>query len=423
MGALVFLVIAVIYLAFSARERSNALAGAAVLLPYNQILPSSGIPLLNIQALVLAGLTWALLRKPQPTTGPRLSWIPIALPLFAVVLIAGYLHSLVADLPVQYEHLLNPWNLFLKLKEKLLLLFFCYAAFVLAENARAVRRVFWAALVGFGGEMLFCFAEFFVKASKVTGHLETKNATGAFLAAHAALCIGMFLALRADRRRWLFLLIGLAGAVGTIGTRSRGGVLALAITLLVATLWKNRTLFVLLVTLALTSSLWMPQLLVDRFSEAVEVSSTGQLQAGDTAASRIEIWKAGFRTIPDHPLGIGYGLYSIIVPTYGLEQALNRPNRDAHNEFVKVLVELGTLGLLVYLWLLATLGIRAWKLFRKDEDPLVRSIACGSLIGLVGLMAASMALTLVMRLDISGDLWILLGMCARRAGDARTTQG
>jgi len=169
--------------------------------------------------------------------------------------------------------------------------------------------------------------------------------------------------------------------------------------------------------LALTYQQWMPAPLLARFDVAYTVDDEGKLQAADTAASRIEIWKAGFRTIPDYPFGLGLGLYPYIVPTYGLEGIMSRPVKNAHNDFVLMTVEFTPVGGLVYLALLGAVLMAAWKTSRCDPEPTMRAFGSGILGGMVGAMAATIAISLMFRLDFSGVLWIFAGIACRRAAE------
>ena len=87
MGSLVFVAVAGTYLVYASRDRSNALAGAAVLLPFNQYLPSSGIPIVNVHLIVMVGLAWRIVRTPRPNLGAYRPVAPIPLTLFALVLV------------------------------------------------------------------------------------------------------------------------------------------------------------------------------------------------------------------------------------------------------------------------------------------------------------------------------------------------
>lgn len=415
MGRLVFVAIAVAYLYYASKERVNAIAGGAVLLPYNQYLPSSGLPLLNIQILVIGGALWALVRGSDRKRSEPPASFPVALPIFVGIVVLQYAHSFFATLPSEYRYAYNAWANFLNFKEWMCVLFLASAAFVIVRTPREMVKVFVGASIGFGFEIVFCMLEFMLRSTKVTGHLEVRNATGAFLATYAVGCLGAYVGSKGWKYRLIYLGLAFAGTLGALGTRSRGAVLALGGAAALIALMKSRILFVLLVVAGINYQMWMPQPILDRFSTAVTVDNAGELEAGDTAAEREEIWKAGFRTIPDYPLGLGFGVYSFVVPKYGLEGLLTRPIKNAHNDVVLVTVELSVIGLAVYLLLLATMAKRAWKVARKDVDPELRGIGMAACGALVGVMAAGVAGNFIFRLDISGILWILLGTCARRA--------
>ena len=56
MGVAAFAAVAVAYLLYAVRSRENAVAGAALLVTFNQWIPSGGIALLNVHTLLLAGV-------------------------------------------------------------------------------------------------------------------------------------------------------------------------------------------------------------------------------------------------------------------------------------------------------------------------------------------------------------------------------
>jgi O-antigen ligase len=428
MGTLVFWGIAVSYLFAANRDRTNALVGAAILLPYNQYLPVSGVPLLNVHALVMLGLLWALMRRnPEWPINQGRPTAPLALGVFALFLTTGFVLGHTTEVPLKYSMLWDEQRLIRLYRDKLSVLFFCYAAFKICDNIAILKRVFIGAVIGFGIEISFCFAELILKQAKVTGHMQAKNATGAFLATYAGVAFGVYLAAPwLKRRRWLFAGLAFAGVLATLGTRSRGGILAVSLTLFAASFLKNKAVFLLLIAAAATSPFWVPEATLEKFEEAVNEGEEG-LELTTTAAERIEIWLAGLEAVPDYPMGVGLGNFKMIVPGYGgLEQKLWWATKDAHNEFVLVLVELGIPALLTYMLLLGTLGIRAWQVSSRDEDPFARAIGYGTLFGMMGGIGASLMLSLILRSDISGIMWILMGVCARRAADlstvARTTK-
>jgi O-antigen ligase len=414
---LTFLAIAGFYAVMSARDRHNTLVGAALLLPYNQYLPETGIPLVNIHTLIMVMLAWGIVRTPARFPGSRPPATVFALMLLGLFLTGAYVHSLTAAIPYATHDLYDGFAVLMTFKGKASVLFVCFAALVIADDLPSTRKTFWACAAAVSLEILFCLIEFLRGSATVSGHFGDRGPAGTFLATYSVVSLGVFLCLRSDWRRWLFLLLCLAGTVGALGARSRGAVLALSAALLVLSLWKSRFLFVLLLIAAATYHSWMPAPILSRFDSAYEVSASGEVELQGTGADRIEIWKAGLRTIPDYPFGIGLGLYAVIVPAYADDASLDNPYKNAHNELVLTTVELGVLGLLAYLWLLFVLGLQAWRVYRRDDDPLMRGMAGGALIGLFGAVLANMVITLLLRAEVSGVLWLVLGMTARRAAE------
>lgn len=416
MSALIFVVVLVVYLRYSSRSPEHCLAASAVLLPFNQYLPQSGVPFVNIQNLVTFGAIWALMRAKGQSGRPA---APAAVVVFAAVVTLGYLKNFVTEVPGRYAFYYDSWVNFLLYKEWMTTLFFYYVAFVVVDGVRKLRVVLWGCTIGFGAELVFCFLELIFKAAKVTGHMGEKNTTGAFLATYAAFCLGAYLALDGGWLRRMYGSMSLMGAAAAVGTRSRGGILAVGASLLLLSLLKNRLLAIVLIGMAVTYQAWMPEAVLERFDKGFETDASGQVELADTGADRVEIWKAGLRTIPDYPLGVGLGRYHLFVPPYGLEGLLSNPMKNAHNEFVRVTVELSIVGLVVLLWLVARVALDGWTAGSRDPDVWGRAVGLGTFAAILGACAANIALNLLFAMNIDGVLWVLAGMASRRAAEIR----
>lgn len=132
--------------------------------------------------------------------------------------------------------------------------------------------------------------------------------------------------------------------VAALLTGSRGGFLALLIGLTIIPLSlrqlspKARFGLSLLATGALVAAfLIVPQQLLER------IGTTGQAVAEGDFTGRIAIWEAGVQVFVEHPvLGVGAGTYSEAV-----EPMLGKASL-AHQTFLSVLVEEGSIGLALY---------------------------------------------------------------------------
>ncbi|KAA3658317.1 MAG: hypothetical protein DWQ10_11440 [Calditrichaeota bacterium] len=111
-----------------------------------------------------------------------------------------------------------------------------------------------------------------------------------------------------------------------------------------------------------------------------------------SAASRSVINEASMKMIADYPFGIGKGHYSPMSVDYVPEEELARTGvRDAHNTYLKIAVEQGILGLILWLSMAAS----TWWYFRRvrlklsDDRPptYLQLYALGLEIGMLGITA------------------------------------
>lgn len=71
----------------------------------------------------------------------------------------------------------------------------------------------------------------------------------------------------------------------------------------------------------------------------------------DTFGLRVSLWKAGIRMVADHPItGVGPGNFKVALPKYAQGVMMGR-GLGAHNSYVSVAAEMGTVGLALFLLL------------------------------------------------------------------------
>ena len=109
-------------------------------------------------------------------------------------------------------------------------------------------------------------------------------------------------------------------------------------------------IFVILVGALYLLSTWVPETALARFATIGD-----ELQTGDLS-DRTVLWNIGLDLWLDNPLGgVGSAAYNAAVASI-----FGRP-RSIHNTFVAILVELGTVGLLLFALLLLTAFLHAWR--------------------------------------------------------------
>lgn len=134
-------------------------------------------------------------------------------------------------------------------------------------------------------------------------------------------------------------------------------------------------------------------------------------------STRMDAWAIVGEIIKANPiLGLGPANYYWYTPLFrirGYAVAFN-----SHNQYVDLIAQTGLLGLLAYLWLLASIGWLAWRLRNRVADGFEKAYVYGALGGWVATLAAGVfgdwVLPFVYNVGMSGVRssilpWVFLG--------------
>lgn len=236
--------------------------------------------------------------------------------------------------------------------------------------------------------------------------------------------------------RWMWL--GMAGAVcgGIYLTESRGGFIALALTIVIWTILSGKFLkFVLVVPILAVALIVVPGV-GSRLATLSDIDDAAA-GAGDLSlVGRVQAMRAGTVVFLDHPvLGVGPGNFVLVIGDY-----VERPpaGLGPHNIYIEIAAEEGVIGVLAWLLLLGTalfVAIRALILSRQlapgAADCWGRLLSLGVIAGLLGWAFASLFLGLAYfkvllmviglgtALDIEATKEATTRMVAARAHDDR----
>lgn len=228
-----------------------------------------------------------------------------------------------------------------------------------------------------------------------------ENGLAAFEAQLALFCIGLLPFIQRKAVKIGLVIFALSCGYCLMLSFSRGGYLGFLIGLLFLGLVYERKLLVLLFGLMLTWQALVPTAVTERIFMTYE---DGQID--NSAGLRVTMWEDALTLIPKHPIiGTGFDTYEF----------MDRVDefRDTHNIYLKILVEMGVLGLMMFLILLWKSFRIGYRLFRVADDAFFRGIGLGT--------AAVMVCTLVvnffgdrwMYLQVTGYTWVFLGLAAR----------
>ncbi len=191
--------------------------------------------------------------------------------------------------------------------------------------------------------------------------------------------------------RLAFIGMSLCSVAAVVFTHSRGGVLSVAMAMLVIMLSERRKALTL--GILAVGGLLIGFLVWDSLTK--RMSTIENPMADASARNRIVMLQAAPKLWMDYPLfGVGFTesnqqrlLFKYVDPKY----AANCIGLVLHNTWAQVLVDTGIFGFLLYMWLLVTTGLRSWRHARRteregrtDEAAILYAIACSLATFLVG---------------------------------------
>jgi O-antigen ligase len=207
-------------------------------------------------------------------------------------------------------------------------------------------------------------------------------------------------------------IVSLVCVVALIATASRGAMLGMGVALLVTPFVAGRGRrggAVALILLAVAIGF----VVITMFAPTSGVSRLSQGYSSGTG--RVDIWTVAMRAVNDKPvLGVGAGSFKAASVHYLLEPGtlirdefiVDEPHVP-HNIYLNVLVELGAIGLVLFLGVLGfclLAALRAARAFERLGDGTSEVLARGLLVALAGLLAAEFFSSQL----YSKQLWLLL---------------
>jgi len=230
------------------------------------------------------------------------------------------------------------------------------------------------------------------------------NQTAAFLAQFAMFFWGFLQFVKAKKYKLLGYGLVAATLYATMYTFSRGGYLAVLVSLFVLGILKDRKLLVIFGVFLLTWQFIVPAAVRERVTMTEDVN--GQLEL--SAQERVDLWKESWNSIVQSPiLGNGFATFQ-----YGQHAA---DLKDTHDWFIKVMVETGIIGLCMYLVLLQQTLALSIRLFRHGDDPLYRGLGLGLILAMCSCLVANCFGDRWTYLEITGPLFVLVGTAVRAA--------
>jgi O-antigen ligase len=260
-------------------------------------------------------------------------------------------------------------------------------------------------------------------AGRLTGTIGDPNEEAAALVAALMLAGGLFMALpRSSRRRWWTVTGGVVILAGFLSTVSRGGLVALAVTLLAGTVfggrWRRQAL---LLTVAGAAAVVLYLATFASVSALQHVNSTN-------STGRTDIWTVGWRMLQSHPLtGVGSGNFPKSAVHY-VQQPGQITRADlivdvphaTHNTYLQIADELGVPGLIAFLAICAAslaAALKAARAYEHAGDTAFGVLSRVLFLAILGVLAADFFISG----EDSKQLWLLLALPAPLLALARSS--
>ena len=191
-------------------------------------------------------------------------------------------------------------------------------------------------------------------------------------------------------------------------SRSRGGLLAVSLQMVVATLFfiyarrkstqskPSRTRSIALAAITIIAivivvagtTIWLGG---DQLSTGVETAASEMSRRDDyhEGARRRDIWRATWQMARAHPIaGAGLGGYWAEIPAYHDASGILTP-QQGHNDYLELFASGGLIGVGLFAWFVFAL-VQAARKAMTTFDGLQRVLAVGAIIGIVGVAAHSL---------------------------------
>jgi len=307
-----------------------------------------------------------------------------------------YLATVALSVVVARDVMLTGFEIFLVFQAFLLYLY-------IARNVRTrgdVRFLITWLLIGLALQSLIMFALRITGSSveiasvfariddgvRVGGTIGSPNGAASYLTLLLAPAFSLLFSRLEGRYKWLAAGAFCLGGGALLLTLSRGGWLAFAVSLMLCYLLLSRRG---LLSLRLHFTLLLTVLVLVLLFHNQVASRLVEPDNG-SAYSRIPLMRLTWRIIGDHPLlGVGANNFAVVLRQYVTPDFSREWLYTVHNAYLLIWSETGIISLLAFLWMLAVVLRRAWRVWMR-RDLLLSPLAAGFMAALVGQMVHMM---------------------------------
>lgn len=232
---------------------------------------------------------------------------------------------------------------------------------------------------------------------RVFSSFENPNLYAEYLIMILPLTFARFLSVN-QKKKFFYAMIGVAQLIALLLTFSRGGWLGLVFAAGIFVLLVKRDLIIKLIPLGFVSLFFLPNSIMMRIKSIGSLSDSSNFY-------RFQIWENSINIIKDFfvtGVGLGFESFRSISSLYIKDFS----PYHAHNTYLELTIEIGILGLLLFLWLLVKLlkDIR----YQKMSQEKIFTVALFS--GIAGLFIHGVAEHILYNPKIIFQFWLMIGL-------------
>jgi O-antigen ligase len=390
---------------------------AAPFLPWVPPAPIPGLNALNVLLFAIFG-TFALSRvlARQPLFRANHLGVPIG----ALLLVCAISIVRGAAFPTGYSYNGPLSALVLFRSATTFATYFIVLAMV--KGAAERRRVAWAVVIGLLLESLVTMhLGRNGSGGRATGSIGQANELGSFLAMFAVIAFALVPGVKSWVGRIVMLGTFVAASVGLIYSLSRGAMLAFVASLFPVAWRTSRVLFALLLAAAALSPWWAPDYLKDRILKSEsEVEGSDEVALDMAAQARLQTWQSLMEVVKTHPIdGIGFTGLGDVLPDIGEGLGLSEVKDSAHNTYLRMIAEMGILGIAAFLWLMTRCLVLSERAFRAARTRFDRGIAVGLMGATISMLVACAFGDRFFNVVIAGSFWVVSALAEDIVDEAR----
>ena len=285
-----------------------------------------------------------------------------------------------------------------------------FVALSMVRDETDRRRLTWAALAGLAGEVYFTFKFGRDLHGRSTGTIGQSNELGTYLAMFAIFAVAVGFGVRAWFGRLVIWALAVSAMVGVFMSVSRASLVALVLGGLLVAARSSRTALVLMVLIAGTSPLWVPDYVKERIASTAIESDEEEMVIEGGANARLDTWNITLQVVGDHLLdGIGFTGLGYVLPQISQEMGL-RAKDSSHNTYLRILAETGILGFVALLAVIWT----CWRLARSGTRLLANRFDRQLAVGLEGMLLALVVSCMFgdrfWEIMVTGNFWLVCAL-------------